>query len=325
MGGYNILIYGSGNCEVGGKLSEAFEALEHIEAGKAVKVFGRAHIFNQSCLNMYGRFDEIKSCIDLAGKSGQGGIYEYFYDGNQTIKTCEMKIQPVTIESFSQFLSIGKERMAGSEIILVLMGQGSLRGMFMDFASEVPGALNYEELFNCIEENLGPEVSRVHLIIDMLEWHYINLPLLLSRHSIFKSVFIYKRPQIGELFPVERFVQDVERLGTYNALRQKDIAGYNINLSSARAFEKLEKLWEAYQNKALADEMLIQQYKKLVQEIHAEPIGEKDLKKLSAIGVNDSLKGIKDYFKRQYGIIVDEQNLNEWLEGLKICTDYHKL
>lgn len=325
MGEYNILIYGSGNCEIGKKLSETFEALEHMEADKSVKVFGKAHIFNQSCLNMYRRFEEIKSYIDLTGNSGQGGIYEYFYNGSQTIKTCEMKIQPITIESFYQFLSIGKERMGADELILVLMGQGNECGMFMDFASEVPGVLSYEEIFRCIGENFGDGSSRVHLIIDIPQWHYINLPLLVSRYSIFKSVFIYKRPQVSELFPIGRFVQDVERLGVYNTLRQKNIAGYSINLSSARAFEKLAKLWEAYENKALEGEVLIQHYKRLVKEVHVGPINENDFKKLTTIGVNDSLKGIEDYFKRQYGIIVDEQNLNEWLEGLKICTDYHKL
>ena len=147
MGNINILMYGGGNCEIGGQLGEAFEKIDYIADGKNVRVFGRAHVFNKSCLNIYGRFEEIKKYIGLGNNSGQGGIYEYFYNGNQTIKMCEMKIQPVTNESFEAFLAMGNERLESEEIVLILMGQGNLKGMFMDFALEAPGVLGYEHTF----------------------------------------------------------------------------------------------------------------------------------------------------------------------------------
>lgn len=325
MGNINILMYGGGNCEIGGQLGEAFEKIDHIADGKNVRVFGRAHVFNKSCLNIYGRFEEIKKYIGLGNNSGQGGIYEYFYNGNQTIKMCEMKIQPVTNESFEAFLAMGNERLESEEIVLILMGQGNLKGMFMDFALEAPGVLGYEKIFKCIGEVLYPRVPRIHLVIDMACWHYMQLPLLLLRYPFFKSVFIYKRPQTYDLFPIEIFIQGLESLGVYGSLRQKEISGYWIDLSSRKAFEQVYMLWRAYKKKKIEVSILVQYYAQIVMAIHTGNIGERAFKELSQLDGREVFNEVEDYFRLEYGIIVDEQNLNEWLESLKICTDYHKL
>lgn len=325
MGNINILMYGGGNCEIGGQLGEAFETIDHIASGKNVKVFGRAHVFNKSCLNIYGRFEEIKQYIDLGNNSGQGGIYEYFYNGNQTIKMCEMKIQPVTDESFEEFLTMGKERLGSGEVVLILMGQGNLKGMFMDFALEEPNVLEYEKIFKYIRDVLYPNFSRIHLVIDMACWHYIRLPLLLLKYPFFKSVFIYKRPQAYKLFPIATFIQGLEQLEVYGSLRQKEISGYWIDLSSQKAFEKVYMLWQAYKKQKIDVSMLVKYYTQVVIAIHGSCIGEKAFEKLSQIDGKEGFNEVEDYFRLEYGIIVDEQNLNEWLESLKICTDYHKL
>ncbi len=325
MENYNILIYGGGNCELGGQMGACFEEIEHMGECQNVKVFGRAHVFNQTCLNMYGRFDEIKKYIDLGGSSGQGGIYEYFYDGSQTIKTCEMKIQPITKESFEDFLVMGKERLGKEELILVLMGQGTPKGMFMDFALEEPSVLGYEEIFKCIEEVLYPEVSQIHLVIDVANWHYIQLLQVLSRYQFFKSIYIYKRPEVQSFFPIGKFIQYVEHFGLYYALKQKELSGYWVNLSDAGAFEGMKLIWQKCKKQRSISHKLQEVYRQFVEEIHSEVIGQTAFQRLLEIEENNVFNEIQDYFSLQYDIIVDEKNLNEWLESLKICTDYHKL
>ena len=324
MNSRSILIYGGGNCEIASALDTELSQITHMKKAD-MKVFARGHLFNNSCVAMYRRFKELKSYI---GESGQGGVHDYFYDNEQVIKTCELKMKAASSEGFEDFLTASSLKIEEDEVILVLIGQGNLFGLFLDFSQNPPVCVSYDKLVRIIMGVFEGKVKKLNLIMDISNWHNVYLPLCLSQCPLIESVFIYERKQPLEIFPIAKWIAcafDEEyhwTLATYLYF-----GGYKVDLHPVW-WHLCEKRWRDYIDfpslKSFEEFYTI--YKKIVMyygtsnRIYSRALREKPIIDKQHLTIRD----IQVYFEQEYLCKIPEEEITKWLNELKICTDYYK-
>ncbi|MDF2877062.1 MAG: hypothetical protein K0S30_158 [Clostridia bacterium] len=324
MNSRSILIYGGGNCEIASVLDEELNHITHLSRA-GMKVFARGHFFNNSCIAMYRRFKELKEDI---GESGQGGVHDYFYDNGQVVKTCELKMKAASSETFEEFLKVASLKIAGDEVILILIGQGDLSGLFWDFSETPPTCISYKRLVQILMDAFEGKVKKLSLIIDVSNWHNVYLPLCLSQCHLIESVFIYERKKPLEIFPIARWIDcafDEEyhwTLATYLYF-----GGYKVDLHPVW-WHLCEKRWRDYTSfpSVRSFEEFYTIYKKIVMyygtsnRIYSKILREKAVFDKQYVTTKD----IQVYFEQEYLCKVSEEEIEKWLNELKICTDYYK-
>ncbi|MDF2614771.1 MAG: hypothetical protein K0S71_2557 [Clostridia bacterium] len=324
MSSHSILIYGAGNCEIAGALDFELNQITQISRPN-IKIFARGYLFNNSCIAMYRRFKDLKTKIR---EIGQGGVHEYFYNGEETIKTCELKMQAATEETFEDFLKTGIQKIKDSEIILILIGQGNLQGMFLDFSQNPPTYMPYETIFSIIEKCSKEKVKKLSLIIDVSNWHGIYMPLCIAEYSFIDAVFVYDRESYLNIFPIYRWTEQTFR-GQSHWLEETYLSHQGCKIDTHPVWWRLCKnKWDEYAAFPSAKSWIEFNsiYKKLV--IYkgvSKRAYNQVLRNKQADGCNQlAIKDIQEYFNAEYLSNVYEDEVEKWLSELKICTDYYK-
>lgn len=325
MKGYNILVFGAGNCEIASYLERQLNQLELLNRPE-IKLFARGHLFDKSCLALYGRLEEIKSQIDIK-QTSIGGVCTYHYEEGHMIKSHEMQLTPVTRESFEEFLHTGRVKIDEEEVILVLIGQGNLGGMFLDFAELPMGQISYEEIIKSIHDTLQGCVKKLHVIVDVSNWDDITLPAIFSQCSFLESLFIFERNKGIGLFPINEWINyALNGYGKWQELTAQFFEGYSIK-PHALSWDLCERKWQEY----ISDptDKTREDFEKIYNELvdhhgHFHRLSGKNLEYLVEV-VEGEVASAKNYFKEEYNIEISDGEMEEWVEGLKVCTDYYKL
>ncbi|WP_070000461.1 hypothetical protein [Cellulosilyticum sp. I15G10I2] len=324
MGNHSILIYGAGNCEIAGALEYELNQITQINKPN-IKIFARGYFFNNSCIAMYRRFKQIKEYVK---EISRGGVHEYFYNGDETIKTCELKVNSTSEITFEKFLKDGIEKLQADEVILILIGQGNYGGMFMDFSKSPPIYIPYEKVFSIIEHCVKGKVKRLSIILDVSQWHNIYMPLYIAQYSFIDTVFVYERDAYLSIFPVYKWIDKaLEGQEHWIASTTALFNGYHID-SHPIWWELCSHKWEEYVRfpSGKSFEAFYSIYKKVV--IHkgnSMRIYSKELRDQGIAYHNQlSLKDTKAYFSREYLCDIEQNDVEKWLNALKICADYYK-
>ncbi len=324
MSSHSILIYGAANCEIAGALDFELNRITQINQPD-VKIFARGYLFNNSCMSMYRRFKGLK---DNVQEVTQGGMHEYFYNGAETIKTCELKMSTSSEKALEDFLNEGVQRLMDDEIILILIGQGNLDGMFMDFLQNPAFYMPYENIFKIINQCFKGKIKKLHLIIDVSNWHNVYMPLCLTRAHFIDTIFIYERSRPLSIFPICNWIEGVfDRECHWALLTYMNWGGYKVD-SHPLWWGLCKNKWDEYVQfpSARSFEAFYTVYKKVVlhKGIHKN-IYSKELRKRGiAHCTYMTAKEIKDYFDTEYFSSRYGDEVDKWLNELKICTDYYK-
>ena len=329
MSGHGLLIYGAGNCEIAGALENELDKITELDQSNLM-VFARGYLFNSSCMAMYRRFKDIKEKMKEISPISQGGIHEYYYNGMDAVKTCELKIQSASKETFEDFLNTGFEKLGCEEVILILLGQGNRQGMFLDFSQSPPTYMPYEEVFETLSACIDDKVKRLSLIVDVSSWHNIDMPLALSKHSIIDSLFVYERDSFLNIFPVCRWAKEVfktEECHWTKTTCQK-YKGYFVDPHPVW-WEWCKEKWEEYSKYPSAKSWV--EFNRLFQKVVIykgfanSSVEHLSLTKKKAVRRNQlAVKDIKEYFNEEYLSEIYEEDVERWLSELKICTDFYK-
>ncbi len=324
MGSYSLLIYGAGNCELAGALEENLQSLSDVML-KQLKIYARGYIFDTGCVKMYGRFDDLK---DNLIQPIHGGVQEYSYDGKEMVITYEMKMKTTSLETFEDFLKVGAEQFENDEVILILMGQGHLSGMFLDFSQNPPTSMSYNEVFKRIARYLQGKVKKLSIIWDISRWHNIYMPYSLSKYQFIESLFVYERPGPLRLFPLEEWIKKVfDSKCHWLELTYGYFSGYKMDLHPWWWKNCIER-WEEYVAFPSAKTWIdfYHVYEKIVVYNGASESLYKSLSPAKHISHGQiTVKDIQNYFNHQYLSHMEENKVEAWLGELKICTDYYKL
>lgn len=324
MSNQNILIYGAGNCEIAGALDFELNQITRIN-NPNIKIFARGYLFNNSCMAMYRRFKDLKESIK---EISQGGVHEYFYNGIDTIKTCELNMQAASEETFEVFLKEGLQKFENEEVILMLIGQGNMQGMFLDFSQSPPTYMPYEHVFTVINKCLRKKVKKLSVIIDVSNWHNIYMPLCIAKQSFIDTIFIYEREDCLSIFPICKWIENVfEENCHWAEVTYQNHSGYNID-SHPVWWSLCKNKWDDYVNfpSAQSWRAFNSVYQKLViYKGFSKRVYDRGLRKQRLTYHNQlAIKDIQEYFNAEYLSEIYEEEVEKWLNELKICTDYYK-
>jgi len=324
MSDHSILIYGAGNCEIAGGLDFELNQITQVN-NPNIKIFARGYLFNNSCLAMYRRFKDLKANIK---EIGQGGVHEYFYNGITTIKTYELKMQATSQENFEDFLKTGIQKLQDEEVILILIGQGNLQGMFLDFSQSPPKYMSYEVIFQIIEKCMKEKIKKLSLIIDVSSWHNIYMPACIARHSAIDAVFVYEREGYLNIFPVKKWIeQTLKNNCHWLEATCLEYSGSKIDPHPVW-WSLCKNKWEEYEEFPSAKSWIAFNsiYKKIViyKGISKRPYSQVVRNKCISGSNQLAIKDIQEYFNVEYLSNVYEDEVEKWLNELKTCTDYYK-
>ena len=320
----SILIYGAGNCEIAGALEYELNQITQIKEPD-IKILAKGYLFNNSCMAMYRRFKNIK---DHVKEVARGGVQEYFYEGHETVKTCELKMSPVSEKVFEDFLKMGFEKFSEDDIILILIGQGHFEGLFLDFSQSPISYISYERIFSIIEETAKGKVKKLSLILDISHWHNVYMPLHLSKYHLIDGAFIYERESALKIFPICTWIhQALSKESHWLEATCGIMKGYKID-PHAIWWDLCVKKWEEYVKfpSGKSFEAFYNIYKKIViyqgdsQRIYSKVLRERGIRCTSPM----TLKDIQKYFEVEYVFESQKDEIEKWLSELKICTDYYK-
>lgn len=324
MGSYSLLIYGAGNCEIAGALDQELKKITLIDKPN-LKIFARGHIFDASCVEMYRRFEDIKENLK---QSSHGGIHEYFYNGKETVTTYELKMKAASESSFERFLAIGSEKFDQEEVILILIGQGNLTGMFLDFSQIPPSYISYDKVFELVSKYFKGKVKRLSIMMDISKWHNVYMPLVISKHNFIDTTFVYERPEYLSIFPISTWINKVfDESSHWSELTYTYFNGYRID-SHPIWWNSCKEKWEEYvkfpSGKTWSDFYHI--YEKILIYNGAPQALYNNIDK-SRVDYKGqiTLKDLQNYFNNEYLTEINEEEVEKWLNELKICTDYYKL
>lgn len=329
MAGCNLLVYGSGNCEIAALLEEEMTRLIQLECPE-LKIFARNYILENSCLAMYKRFSPLKEKL---GQVKKGGLYEYFYDGENKIERQEMALEKSThTEVFEECLQIGIKRMEAEEVLLILIGQSSESGLFWDFAGDGPSKLTYEELWQVLYRLGKRNHIQFDVIMDIPIWHGVEVPEMLVKHPFVKSLFMYERRNPFMILPIASWIMRTKMEGkSYLEVLYKYFPGYHIIMEQT-TWQICKANWKVYweQPGDLTWKQFYESYKEVV--VYSAP---KDtLHKVKIYFRQESIpkqegaineKELQSYLVEMYHTTFDEKNITLWLKELKTCVDYYKL
>ncbi|MEG0579904.1 MAG: hypothetical protein RR490_08310, partial [Niameybacter sp.] len=239
----NVLVYGSGNCEIAALIEEEIDLLKKLEYSD-VKIFARGYILENSCLAMYKRLSYLK---DEIGQVKRGGLYEYFYDGENKVERHEMVLRKSSDkESFEEGLQVGIKRLGAEEIVLVLVGQSTVSGMFLDFVMDEPSKLKYEDLTQVLYRLGKRNGVRFHVVMDIPSWHGVEFPYMCIKHPYIETLFIYEKRKPFQLLPIAKWLEraKVENIYYLDAL-YKYYPGYKISMNQI-IWKKCKGCWKDY-------------------------------------------------------------------------------
>ncbi|MDA3732137.1 hypothetical protein PBV87_11645 [Niameybacter massiliensis] len=329
MAGCNVLVYGSGNCEIAALIEEEIELLGKVDHPE-IKIFARGYILENSCLAMYKRFSSLK---DEIGQVKRGGLYEYFYDGEEKIERHEMVLAKSSEkETFEECLQMGIKRLNADEIFLVLIGQSNATGLFWDFVAERPSKLRYEDLSQVLYRLGKRNRVKFHIIMDIPTWHGVEFPYMLVRHPYIETLFIYERRKPFHLLPIAKWLTraQTEEMNYLEAL-YKYYPGYKINMDHV-IWRKCKECWKNYWQYSSHEswKAFYDAYKEAViysatrQLEHKMKINFKTeiIPKQSR---EITIRELQEYLVEMYHTTFDDKNIQLWLTDLKTCTDYYKL
>lgn len=329
MAGCNLLVYGSGNCEIAALLEAEMARLVQVECPE-LKIFARGYILENSCLAMYKRFSPLKEKI---GQVKKGGLYEYFYDRDNKIERQEMVLEnSAHKEVFEECLQIGIKRMRAEKILLVLIGQSSASGLFLDFVGDSPAKLTYEELAQVLYKLGKRNHIKFDVVIDIPIWHGVEVPYMLVKHPYIKSVFMYERRNPFMILPITNWLMHTRVKGkNYLEVLYKYFPGYGIVMDSD-VWRVCKANWQDYWMcpNHTTWRLFYESYKRAV--IYSAP---KDVEHKVKIYFRQetipqqnnyiSEKEVQNYLIEMYHTTFDDKNIELWLKEFKTCVDYYKL
>ena len=329
MAGCNVLVYGSGNCEIAALIEEEIELLEKLEFPQ-LKIFARGYVLEKGCLAMYKRFSYLK---DEIGQVKRGGLYEYFYDEENKVEKHEMVLEKSSDkEAFEECLQIGIKRINEEEIFLVLLGQSNVKGLFWDFVEDRPSKLTYEE-FSQVLYRLGKRNKvKFHVIMDIPSWHGVEFPYILVRHPYIQTVFIYERRKDFQLLPIAQWLEraHVEQIDYLEGL-YKYYPGYRINMDTM-VWKRCKESWQNYWKNSSHDHWraFYNNYKEAVIYTATRYVEHKMKINFKTEVVPEqqneiSTRELQEYLIEMYHTTFDEKNMELWLREFKTCIDYYKL
>lgn len=274
---------------------------------------------------MYRRFKDLRERIK---EINQGGVHEYFYNGIDTIKTCELRIQAASLETFEDFLNVGCEKLSSDEVILILIGQGNRQGILLDFSQNPPMYMPYEQAFAIINKCLKGRIKKLSVVMDVSNWHNVYMPLYLSDQNFIETIFVYERESALSIFPVKKWIENVfEEKCHWGEATYKYYSGYHIDPHPVW-WSLCKSKWEEYVKfpsiKSWSEFHNI--YQKLVRcKEDSNRVYSKSLRKKRGTYYNQlAVREIQDYFNEEYLSEVYAEEVEKWLNELKICTDYYK-
>lgn len=325
----NILVYGSGNCEIAALLEEEMTRLIQLECLE-LKIFVRNYILENSCLAMYKRFSPLKEKL---GQVKKGGLHEYFYDGENKVERQEMELKSSAHkERFEECLQIGIKRMDAEQVLLVLIGQSSESGLFWDFAEDGPSKLTYEELWQVLYRLGKRNHIQFDLVMDIPIWHGIEVPYMLVKHPYVKSLFIYERHNPLMILPIASWIMRAKiEKKSYLEVLYKNFSGYHIIMEQP-IWQLCKMNWKAYwqQPGHPTWKQFYESYKKAVVYSAPKAIDHKvkiyfkeELMPTQNNAISE--KELQSYLVQMYHTTFDEKNIKLWLKEFKACVDYYKM
>lgn len=324
----NLLVYGSGNCELAAVIEAEVSKLLQVES-EEVKIFARGYILENSCLALYKRFTPLKEHL---GQVKKGGLHEYFYNGLEKIERQELRMESsAQQENFEECVQMGIERMDERVITLVLIGESNETGLFLDFTEKHPCKLTYHAL----ESTLYKLGKRNHIVFDVIMdipiWHGIEVPYRLVQNPYIKSLFMYERQKPLEIFPIATWIQRTSlQEKDYLEVLYKDFPGYYVSFDQEKWRVCLES-WKNYWYNPDADTWrgFYESYKGVVRPTKHEQLGAYNRLSFSnkpRLEENEimSEKEIQRYFIEMYHIVFEQNHIRHWLTDFKTCVDYYK-
>lgn len=325
----NLLVYGSGNCELAALLEAELSRMMQIESPE-LKIFARGYILENSCLAMYKRFAPLKEQL---GQVKKGGLYEYFYDGTEKIERQELMLESSAHKDiFEECLQIGIKRMKAEAITLVLIGQSNESGLFWDFAQQQPCKLTYNELDEVLYR-LGKR-NHIHfdVIMDIPIWHGVEIPYTLVRNPYIKSLFMYERQRVVDIFPVTYWIhRTCLEQKPYLEILYKYFSGYYVRMDQ-ELWHVCMNNWKAYWHvpNHMTWKQFYQSYKDVV--IYTNPEHKEHEVKIyfkqqyiPEQTEDISEEELQNYLVEMYYTTFDDKNIKLWLTDFKTCVDYYKL
>lgn len=322
MSQYGVLVYGGGNCEIAASLQEQLQILGEIEEND---IFARGYLFGNSCLAMYKRFHKLKEEIDSVKA---GGVYEYLKTDIEKIETMELQMRQSCIQKeFEEFLYTGLQKIQTTELVLILIGQSNDKGMFIDLCGEVPMYMPYQQMLHSISKIGKEKKKRIHLILDIPQWHAVKVPYMISKCNYIQDVFIYERKKVLDIFPIRQYIESLRKGEDIHKV--EGIEGYWIdphpvwwNLCRWKWEEYLEepsyKLWKNF----------YREYKKIVRYNGNKYSYYKTISKrieMITVEMKLSKEQLKEYFRECGMEDLSHEEINSWLKEMKSCIDYYKL
>lgn len=328
MKGCEVIIYGGGNCEIAGKLTQEMAYVHQIKS-KHLKVYAKTYLLEKSCI---GLFKRLSPCFLNVPLVGQGGIEEYTYKGDEEgIKKKELVLgessDPVKMENYlKKVLKDCEEK----EIYFVVIGQSCEQGLLIDFVGEEPSILTYEDFYTILKRVSKTRKVYFHLILDIPIWDAIELPYQIAQITSVSSLFIFERTHPLEIFPVAQWLEQTKGTNQHPLkLLQHQYKGYTI-ITHSLWWAFCKKQWLAYKEDPCHKtwQAFYSYYQYLVRHNGKKSSGYiKTFRKETDNLGQDILtpEKLKDYIQGIYGEKVDEECIKEIIKDMKKCVSYYKL
>ena len=329
MAACNLLVYGSGNCELAAVIEAEVSRLLQVES-EEVKIFARGYILENSCLALYKRFTPLKEQL---GQVKKGGLYEYFYDGAEKVERQELRMESSAHkEALEECVQIGIKRMRAEVITLVLIGESNETGLFWDFTEERPSKLTYKALDEVLYKLGKRNHIKFDVIMDIPIWHGIEVPHALAKNPYIKSLFMYERQTPLHIFPVACWIQRTYlEQKNYLEVLYKYFTGYYVTLDQEKWKECMDS-WRRYWDSPdhIMWRQFYENYKAVV--LYTNPEKPTQYAKLyfrqqyiPEQRETISEQELQDYLVEMYHTTFDDKNIKLWLTDFKTCVDYYKL
>ena len=324
----NLLVYGSGNCELAAVIEAEVSKLLQVES-EEVKIFARGYILENSCLALYKRFTPLKEQL---GQVKKGGLHEYFYNGSEKVERQELRMESSAHqETFEECIQIGIKRMSEQVITLILIGESNETGLFFDFTGSNPSKLTYTTLGNILYKLGNRNHVMFDVIMDIPIWHGIEVPYILAKNPYIKSLFMYERQKPLEIFPIVTWVQRVYlEQQDYLEVLYKYFPGYHVTLDQEKWKACLEN-WKCYWHdpNEYMWRRFYENYKAVVSYTNIDrPVQYAKLyftqEHMPEQKESISEEELQDYFIEMYHRPFDKNNIKLWLMDFKTCVDYYK-
>ncbi len=307
MQDYPTLIYGGGNCEIAGEMHHEMQKLCKTQEGKQ-KIYARTYLLANSCLAMYKRFDGIKGEVS---SSGLGGVYEYYCNGeDEGVERQALKMESASSpEQWNDFMETAVACFEAKEMMLVLIGQSGVDGLFVDLCSETPSYLTYSDLLSVLRRINQEHQVFFHLILDLSQMHTKVIQKHLEKEQAIKSAYLYKRKQPLDIMAFATQQQEEhtqEEWVTIKALskdekKRTDLAKQTLSMRQ----HSNEQINASVENDLKQKPYVVSQEKKQ--------------------GKRMSMLEVRRYLQNIYSEPLQDEAVKQWLNEFKQSVDYYKM